>query len=77
MVRYHEGGRFCEKDAPWDQNSAVYHLERAAMCGELEAIVALGQLYLQLPHHVLPEIELQVQLAGFTPISFVYCTHYV
>ncbi|XP_053094797.1 eukaryotic elongation factor 2 kinase isoform X7 [Pangasianodon hypophthalmus] len=57
MVRYHEGGRFCEKDAPWDQDSAVYHLERAAMCGELEAIVALGQLYLQLPHHVLPEIE--------------------
>lgn len=60
MVRYHEGGRFCEKGAPWDQDSAVYHLERAAMCGELEAIVALGQLYLLLPHHVLPEIELQV-----------------
>ncbi|KAF7705082.1 eukaryotic elongation factor 2 kinase isoform X4 [Silurus meridionalis] len=59
MVRYHEAGRFCEKDAPWDQDSAVYHLERAAMCGELEAIVALGQLYLQLPHHVLHEVELQ------------------
>ncbi|XP_060795598.1 eukaryotic elongation factor 2 kinase isoform X1 [Neoarius graeffei] len=59
MVRYHEGGRFCEKDVPWDRDSAVYHLERAAMCGELEAIVALGQLCLQLPHHVLPEIELQ------------------
>lgn len=59
MVRYHEGGRFCEKDAPWDQISALYHLERAAMCGELEAIVALGQCCLQLPHHVLPEIELE------------------
>ncbi|KAM9463135.1 eukaryotic elongation factor 2 kinase isoform 3-T3 [Clarias gariepinus] len=59
LVRYHEGGRFCEKDMPWDQNSAVYHLERASMCGELEAIVALGQLYMQLPHHVLPEVELQ------------------
>lgn len=59
MVRYHEGGRFCEKDAPWDEISAVYHLERAAMCGELEAIVALGQCYLQLPHHILPEIELE------------------
>lgn len=63
MVRYHEAGRFCEKDAPWDQDSAVYHLQRAAMCGELEAVVALGQLYLQLPHHVLPEIELQVPFA--------------
>uniref|UniRef100_A0AAR2KK95 Eukaryotic elongation factor 2 kinase n=1 Tax=Pygocentrus nattereri TaxID=42514 RepID=A0AAR2KK95_PYGNA len=59
MVRYHEAGRFCEKDAPWDQDSAMYHLERAAMCGELEAIVALGQCYLQLPHHVLPEIKLE------------------
>ncbi|XP_065113840.1 eukaryotic elongation factor 2 kinase isoform X3 [Paramisgurnus dabryanus] len=59
MVHYHEGGRFCEKDAPWDQISALYHLERAAMCGELEAIVALGQCCLQLPHHVLPEIELE------------------
>ncbi|XP_062381874.1 eukaryotic elongation factor 2 kinase isoform X5 [Sardina pilchardus] len=59
MVRYHEAGRFCEKDQPWDEPSAVYHLERAAMCEELEAIVALGQCYLQLPHHVLPEIELE------------------
>ncbi|XP_066520487.1 eukaryotic elongation factor 2 kinase isoform X2 [Hoplias malabaricus] len=59
MVRYHEACRFCEKDAPWDQNSAMYHLERAAMCGELEAIVALGQCYLQLPHHILSEIELE------------------
>ncbi|XP_030631429.1 eukaryotic elongation factor 2 kinase isoform X2 [Chanos chanos] len=59
MVRYHEAGRFCEKDQPWDQDSALYHLERAAMCGELEAIVALGQCYLQLPHHILPEMELE------------------
>ncbi|XP_051530145.1 eukaryotic elongation factor 2 kinase isoform X2 [Myxocyprinus asiaticus] len=59
MVRYHEAGRFCEKDAPWDQDSAMYHMERAAMCGELEAIVALGQCYLQLPHHILSEIELE------------------
>ncbi|XP_076154593.1 eukaryotic elongation factor 2 kinase isoform X1 [Alosa pseudoharengus] len=59
MVRYHEAGRFCEKDQPWDEHSAIYHLERAAMCEELEAIVALGQCYLQLPHHILPEIELE------------------
>ncbi|KAJ8363831.1 hypothetical protein SKAU_G00126620 [Synaphobranchus kaupii] len=55
MVRYHEAGRFCEKDEEWDRDSAMCHLERAAMCGELEAIVALGQCYLQLPHHILPE----------------------
>uniref|UniRef100_A0A8C9SI96 Eukaryotic elongation factor 2 kinase n=1 Tax=Scleropages formosus TaxID=113540 RepID=A0A8C9SI96_SCLFO len=56
MVRYHEAGRFCEKEEQWDQDSAMYHLERAAMCGELEAIVALGQTYLQLPHHILPDL---------------------
>ncbi|KAK7918562.1 hypothetical protein WMY93_009846 [Mugilogobius chulae] len=43
MVRYHEAGRFCEKDQPWDQESALFHLERAALCGELEAIIALGR----------------------------------
>lgn len=84
MVRYHEAGRFCEKDAPWDQISAMYHLERAAMCGELEAIVALGQCYLQLPHHILPEIELEVlsfpnyRTVGVVvvlmlPLSCLYC----
>uniref|UniRef100_A0A8C6L2E8 Eukaryotic elongation factor 2 kinase n=1 Tax=Nothobranchius furzeri TaxID=105023 RepID=A0A8C6L2E8_NOTFU len=57
MVRYHEAGRFCEKDEQWDQNSAMFHLERAALCGELEAIVALGKCYLQLPHHILPDME--------------------
>ncbi|XP_068439269.1 eukaryotic elongation factor 2 kinase isoform X2 [Clinocottus analis] len=59
MVRYHEGGRFCEKDEPWDQDSAMLHLERAALCGELEAIVAMGQCCLQLPHHILTDIELE------------------
>uniref|UniRef100_A0A4W6DKV2 Eukaryotic elongation factor 2 kinase n=1 Tax=Lates calcarifer TaxID=8187 RepID=A0A4W6DKV2_LATCA len=60
MVRYHEAGRFCEKDEQWDQDSAMFHLERAALCGELEAIVALGQCCLQLPHHILPDMELEV-----------------
>ncbi|XP_029933992.1 eukaryotic elongation factor 2 kinase isoform X2 [Myripristis murdjan] len=59
MVRYHEAGRFCEKDEQWDEDSAMYHLERAALCGELEAIVALGQCCLQLPHQILPDIQLE------------------
>ncbi|XP_041818848.1 eukaryotic elongation factor 2 kinase isoform X2 [Chelmon rostratus] len=59
MVRYHEGGRFCEKDEQWDQDSAMFHLERAALCGELEAIVAVGRCYLQLPHHILPGMVLE------------------
>ncbi|XP_069066399.1 eukaryotic elongation factor 2 kinase isoform X3 [Pleurodeles waltl] len=56
MVRYHEAGRFCEKDGEWDQTSAIFHLEHAAHCGELEAIVGLGLMYSQLPHHILTEV---------------------
>lgn len=65
MVRYHEAGRFCEKDEQWDEDSAMFHLERAAQCGELEAIVAIGQCCLQLPHHILPNMELEVHIPLF------------
>ncbi|XP_073399084.1 eukaryotic elongation factor 2 kinase isoform X4 [Dendrobates tinctorius] len=59
MVRYHEGGRFCEKDQDWDQESAIFHLEHAAHCGELEAIIGLGLMYSQLPHHILTEVSVE------------------
>ncbi|XP_042293158.1 eukaryotic elongation factor 2 kinase isoform X3 [Sceloporus undulatus] len=59
MVRYHEAGRFCEKDKEWDEESAIFHLEHAADCGELEAIVGLGLMYSQLPHHILSEVTLK------------------
>ncbi|XP_066432376.1 eukaryotic elongation factor 2 kinase isoform X3 [Eleutherodactylus coqui] len=59
MVRYHEGGRFCEKDQDWDQESAIFHLEHAAHCGELEAIIGLGLMYSQLPHHILTEVYVE------------------
>lgn len=61
MVRYHEGGRFCEKDEDWDRESAIFHLEHAADLGELEAIVGLGLLYSQLPHHILADVALKVR----------------
>uniref|UniRef100_A0A669QMF4 Eukaryotic elongation factor 2 kinase n=1 Tax=Phasianus colchicus TaxID=9054 RepID=A0A669QMF4_PHACC len=59
MVRYHEAGRFCEKDKDWDRESALFHLEHAADCGELEAIVGLGLMCSQLPHHILSEVTLE------------------
>lgn len=61
MVRYHEGGRFCEKDEDWDRESALFHLEHAADLGELEAIVALGLMCSQLPHHILADVSLKVR----------------
>ncbi|XP_045445301.1 eukaryotic elongation factor 2 kinase isoform X2 [Pipistrellus kuhlii] len=59
LVRYHEGGRFCGQDGAWDRESALFHLEHAADLGELEAVVGLGLLYSQLPHHILAEVALQ------------------
>lgn len=59
MVRYHESGRFCEKDEEWDRESAIFHLEHAADLGELEAIVGLGLMYSQLPHHILADVSLK------------------
>ncbi|XP_056390767.1 eukaryotic elongation factor 2 kinase isoform X2 [Hyla sarda] len=59
MVRYHEAGRFCEKDQNWDQESAIYHLEHAAHCGELEAIIGLGLMCSQMPHHILTEVSVE------------------
>ncbi|ERE78474.1 eukaryotic elongation factor 2 kinase isoform X1 [Cricetulus griseus] len=59
MVRYHEGGRFCQKDEEWDRDSAIFHLEHAADLGELEAIVGLGLMYSQLPHHILADVSLK------------------
>ncbi|KAG3259470.1 eukaryotic elongation factor 2 kinase [Ictidomys tridecemlineatus] len=59
MVRYHAGGRFCDKDQEWDRDSALFHLEHAADLGELEAIVGLGLMYSQLPHHILADVSLK------------------
>lgn len=67
MVRYHEGGRFCEKDDDWDRESAVFHLELAANLGELEAIVGLGLMYSQLPHHILADVSVKVRGASPSP----------
>ncbi|XP_078274165.1 eukaryotic elongation factor 2 kinase isoform X1 [Rhinoraja longicauda] len=59
MVRYHEAGRFCNKLEEWDRESAVFHLEHAALCGELEAIVALSLINLQLSHHILTDVTVE------------------
>ncbi|XP_055507543.1 eukaryotic elongation factor 2 kinase isoform X3 [Leucoraja erinacea] len=59
MVHYHEAGRFCNKLEEWDRESAVFHLKHAALCGELEAIVALSLVYLQLPHHILTDFTVE------------------
>ncbi|XP_046400043.1 eukaryotic elongation factor 2 kinase-like [Ischnura elegans] len=60
LTRYHELHRFTSPDSTWyDRDAALFHLEKAALCGLAEAKVALASLYLGLPHDILPEMEVE------------------
>lgn len=47
MARYHELGRFSE-NAP-NVEDGLFHLQKAAQAGMLEAVLTLAKIYLQLP----------------------------
>lgn len=55
MSVYYDLGRF-----PYDEDSALYHLEKASECGSLDAILTLSKMYLGMPHDVLTNVELEV-----------------
>ena len=38
----------------------MFHLEIAAECGSLEAILLMAHIYMGMPHDVLPSITLEV-----------------
>jgi len=59
MVVYYDLGRF-----PFHEDSALFHLETAAECGSLDAILCLGKMYMGMPHDLLPQITLEVGIAG-------------
>ena len=61
MAKYHEIGRFCEKneeDIDWD--SAIFHETHAAELGELEAILTMAKLYLGMERDVLINCTVEV-----------------
>ena len=39
---------------------AMFHLEQAAACSVLPAIVTMAEIYLQLPHDILSSATVQV-----------------
>ena len=41
----------------------MFHLETAADCGSLEAILLMAHIYLGMPHDVLPNISMEVTLS--------------
>ncbi|XP_067143407.1 eukaryotic elongation factor 2 kinase-like [Centruroides vittatus] len=60
MAKYHELGRFTPdgKD-DYDHESALFHLEHAANCGNLEAILTMARIYLQLQHDILHDVSVK------------------
>ena len=61
MAKYHEIGRFCEKneeDIDWE--SALFHETHAAELGELEAILTMAKLYLGIERDVLVNCTVEV-----------------
>ena len=39
---------------------AMFHLEQAAACAVLPALVTMAEIYLQLPHEILAAVTVQV-----------------
>ena len=69
MARYNAAGRFSEPDRTPDWDSAMFHLEKAAACGLLEALEILSKIYLQIPPEEFFELRVpdtpQNQCIGF------------
>lgn len=60
LAKYHELNRFVEENESYDREAAMFHLKQAASCGNLDAILAMAQIHLGLPHDILPDIEVIV-----------------
>ena len=52
---------------------ALFHLEQSAACGDLQALVAMAEIYLQLPHDLLAAVTEQV--INITLSLVLYCDH--
>jgi elongation factor 2 kinase len=62
MCRYHELGRFSDEGTEpgvYDKAAAWFHLEIAANCGVLEAILTCARIFLGLPHDLLEEFTVE------------------
>lgn len=58
LAKYNDVGRFTNHEPQMD--CAMFHLEQAAACSVLAAIVTMAEIYLQLPHDILASATVQV-----------------
>ncbi|XP_014671454.1 PREDICTED: eukaryotic elongation factor 2 kinase-like [Priapulus caudatus] len=60
LAKYHEMGRFSDgAESERDMGAAMFHLQQAAKCGVLEAILTLARLYLSLPTDMLCDVTIE------------------
>lgn len=60
LCRYYENGRFSLEDDPltYNKEAALFHLEMAARCGNLEGLRTLAKMYQGIAHDILESVEL-------------------
>ncbi|XP_013782450.1 eukaryotic elongation factor 2 kinase-like [Limulus polyphemus] len=58
MAKYHELGRFsADGEEEYDHDAALFHMQHAADCGTVEAVITMAHIYLQLQHDLLIDIS--------------------
>jgi len=64
LCKYYEAGRFStnKNDDQIDFEAAFFHLRQSASLKVVEALVNVAHIYLQLPHEVLVDFKIQVNL---------------
>ena len=63
LCKYHEIGRFLDENdlnGEVDMDAAFFHLKHSANLGEIESLVNISKIYMQLPHDILPEYNVEV-----------------
>ena len=48
----------------------MFHLEQAAACGDLQALITMAEIHLQLPHDILATAAVQVRMSS--PFASLY-----
>ncbi|KAJ7331178.1 Eukaryotic elongation factor 2 kinase [Desmophyllum pertusum] len=57
LAKYNDMGRFTNYECQMD--CAMFHLEQAAACADLPALITMAEIYLQLPHEILASATVQ------------------
>ncbi|XP_022235285.1 eukaryotic elongation factor 2 kinase-like isoform X2 [Limulus polyphemus] len=58
MAKYYELGRFlAEDEEDYDHDAALFHMQHAADCGIMEAVIIMARLHLHLQHDLLVGIS--------------------